>query len=279
MSRRRLNEKGAVLLFTFIIMASLTAVTVVFLLMISIQTKAIGYDIAGSKALWLAEAGLQKAIWNLMTPVASGGQGEDWTTVGTTESLGSGSYTMAVARWDFALAANGSSSSATSEQGSNTAANAIDGNDATYWESQNKPSPGNPQEIIITFPSSLTLNKVRFLVPSGLSQQRPKDYTWEVSADGINYTIVANVTNNNSLDVTNTFTAVSSVKYLKLKVTKTGGGSGGVIIATLEAIGAKITSTGAAFEMTRKIEQTAVVDDATQTAYNEKDWNEIVPAA
>lgn len=286
MRRRRLTEKGAVLLFTFIIMASLTAIAVVFLYMISIQTKSMGYDIASSKALWLAEAGLQKAIWNLMTPIANGGQGEDWTTAGTTESLGVGSYTVAVARWDFALAAHGSSASATSEQGTNVAANAIDGNDATYWTSVNQPTAANPEEIIITFPYTLTLNKVRFLIPSA-SDHSPRNYSWEVSADGVSYTTVVNVTNNSSPDVTDTFTAASNVKYLKLKITLVGlvvppqgvPGVPSVRIATLEAIGAKITSTGTAFEMNRKIEQTAVTDDATQTAYNEKDWNEIVPAS
>lgn len=286
MSRGRLTEKGAVLLFAFIIMSSLTVIAVVFLYMISVQTKAMGYDIAGSKALWLAEAGLQKAIWNLMTPSVSGGQGEDWTTAGTTESLGSGSYTMAVSRWDFSLAANGSSASATSEQGANIAASAIDGSGDTYWESTTQPTPSTPEEIVISFPYALTLNKVRFLTPS-VSDHAPRNYSWEVSTDGVNYTAVVNVTNNVGFDVTNTFSAVSSVKYLKLKVTSVGvvvpprgaPGTPRVTIAALEAIGAKITSVGTVSEMNRKIEQTVVADDATQTAHNEKDWNEIVPAS
>lgn len=286
MSRGRLTEKGVALLFTFIIMSSLTVIAVVFLYMISVQTKAMGYDIAGSKALWLAEAGLQKAIWNLMTPAGSGGQGEDWTTAGTTESLGSGSYVMVVSRWDFSLAANGSTASATSEQGANIAASAIDGSDGTYWESTTQPTPSNPEEIIITFPYAFTLNKARFLTPSS-SGHTPRNYSWEVSTDGVSYTAVVNVTNNVGFDVTNTFSAVSNVKYLKLKVTSVGvvvpprgpPGTPRVTIATLEAIGAKITSVGTVSEMSRKIEQTAVADDATQTAYNEKDWNEIVPAS
>lgn len=280
------NKKGAVLLFTFIIMSTLTAIAVVFLYMISIQTKARGYDISSSKALWLAEAGLQKAIWNLMTPAGSGGQGEAWTTAGTSESLGSGSYMMAVSRWDFALAANGSSASATSEQGTNTAGNAIDGSDDTYWESTTQPTPSTPEEIIVTFPYSLTLNKVRFFTPAA-SDHAPRNYSWEVSTDGVNYTAVANVTNNVGFDVTDTFSAVSNVKYLKLKVTSVGvvvpprgpPGTPRVTMATLEAIGAKITSIGTVSEMNRKIEQTVVADDATQTAYNEKDWNEIVPVS
>lgn len=279
------RQSGTALILTFIMLISLTAITIAFLYMTSVRVKVMGHDTASSRALWLAEAGLQKAIWNLMTPVGSGGQGESWITTGTTENLGDGNYAMAVERWDFALAANGSSASATSEQGSNTAANAIDGNDAAYWESVNQPTAANPEEIIITFLYALTLNKVRFLIPSA-SGHSPRNYSWQVSADGVNYTTVVNVTNNSSADVTDTFTAASNVKYLKLLVTSVGlvvppqgiPGVPRVRIATLEAIGSKITSTGTVSSLSRKIEQAVVADDATVTAYNQKDWNEIVPA-
>lgn len=279
------RQSGTALILTFIMLISLTAITIAFLYMTSVRVKVMGYDTASSQALWLAEAGLQKAVWNLMTPVGSGGQGEGWITTGTSENLGDGNYAMAVERWDFALAANGSSASATSEQGSNTAANAIDGIDATYWESVSQPAAANPEEIIITFPYTLTLNKVRFLVPSA-SDHSPRNYSWQVSSDGVNYTTVVNVTNNSSADVTDTFTAASNVKYLKLQVTSVGivvppqgiPGVPRVRIATLEAIGSKITSTGSVDSLSRKIEQAVVADDATVTAYNQKDWNEIVPA-
>ena len=268
------NRKGVVLILTFIIMTTLTAIVVAFLSMTSIQTKGAGYDIASHKAIWLAEAGLQKAIWNLKTPVGSGGQGEDWTTAGTTETLGNGSYTMVVDRWDFALEDNGSSASATSEQGGSTARKAIDGKNGTFWQGDT-PTVANPQDLIITFPYTLTINKVSFLAST--STRRPKDYSWQVSTDGINYASVLSIVNNTSLDVTNTFTAVSNVNYLKLRITANGGGSG-VRIATLEAIGSKITSTGIVSVMNRKIAQTVVADDATQTAADEIDWNEVVPA-
>lgn len=267
-------EKGMVLLLTFIMITALTAIVVAFLYMSSTQLKGSGYDVASNKALWLAEAGVQKAIWNLKTPVGSGGQGEDWTTAGTTETLGNGNYTMAVDRWDFALTANGSSASATSQQGGNGPAKAIDGSDGTFWQGDT-PTVANPQDLIITFPYTLTINKVRFLAST--SARRPKDFSWQVSTDGINYTSVLSIVNNTSLDVTNTFTAVSNVNYLKLRITANGGGSG-VRIATLEAIGSKITSTGIVSVMNRKVAQTVVADDATQIAADEIDWNEIVPA-
>lgn len=267
-----------VLLLTFIMITALTAIVVAFLYMSSTQLKGSGYDVASNKALWLAEAGVQKAIWNLKTPLGSGGQGEDWTTAGTTETLGNGSYTMVVDRWDFALAANGSSASASSESGGHKAEKAIDGKDDTRWESTNKPTPTNPEEIIINFPYTLTINKVRFFLTSDLLERRPKDYSWEISTDGINYTTVVSRTNNNDTDVTDEFSAASNVNYLKLKVTDIGTSKKGVVVATLEAIGSKITSTGTVDVINRKIEQTVIADDVTETAYDEIDWNEIVPA-
>ena len=272
------GQSGTISIFTFVVMLTLIAITVAFLYMISIRIKSSGLELASAQAFWLAEAGIQKAIWNLKTPVAGGGQGENWTTNGVTTNLEAGSYTMVVERWDFALATNGASATASSKQGSYVAANAIDGDDSTYWESQNKPTGGNPEEIIIHFPYTLTINKVRFLVPVGSSQQAPKDYTWEVSSDGINYTTVKDVKNNSNTDRTDEFSATTNVNYLKLNVTKIGGGSDGVRIATLETIGSKITSTGTVSVMNRKLVRTVVVDDATQTAAEEIDWNEIVPA-
>lgn len=275
------SETGTVLVPTFIVMLTLTAIVTGFLFMISIQTKGIGWDIPSSKAIWLAEAGFQKAIWNLKTPTGSGGQGETWTTNGTTESLGDGTYTMVVARYDFALAANGTSASDSPAQTNSTLgpSKAIDGDDSTYWESLNKPASNDPQDLIITFPYPLSINKVRFLATS--STNRPKDYEWAVSSNGSTYTAVVSVTNNSATDVTDTFATQSNVSYLRLQTTKVGSGNNSVRVATFEAIGSKITSTGTVSSFNRKIEQTVVADDGSpqnQVAYNEPDWNEIVPA-
>lgn len=275
------SETGIILVPTFIVMLVLVAIATGFLYMTSIQIKGIGWDLPSSRALWLAEAGVQKAIWNLKTPVGSGGQGENWTTTGTTESLGSGTYSMVVVRYDFALAANGASASDSPSQTSSSLApaNANDGSDSTYWESLQKPANNDPQDLILSFPYPLTVNKVRFLAAS--SNERPKDYTWGVSTDGSTYTTVVSVNNNNNTDVTDTFTASSNVNYLRLRTTKIGSGNNSVRIATLEAIGSKISSTGTVNSLNREIEQTVVTDDSSpqnQVAYNEPDWNEIPPA-
>jgi Tfp pilus assembly protein PilX len=269
------GKKGSVLLLTLIVMITLTSVVGAYLGFVRHSTRNTESQINDTQAIYLAEAGLQKAIWNLMRTVANGGQGENWTTAGTTENLGDGSYTMVAERWDWALADNNATASASSENASNVAANAIDGYDTTYWQSARKVTPGDPQEIIVSFPYTLTINKARFYLPSASSQQRPKAYSWQVSTDGISYTSVADNSNNGNTDVTDEFAAQSNVNYLKLAVTKTGGGSAGVIIATIEAIGSKITVTGTVGDNSREIEQTVAVDDASEEAYDQIDWNEI----
>ena len=268
-------DKGTALVLTLVVMIVLCSFVAAYLGCVRCSTISTGELIGDSKAVYLAEAGLQRAIWNLMRTTANGGQGESWTTVGTIEYLGEGSYTMVVERWDWALAANDSIASASSENGGNVAINAIDGSDVTYWQSASKPTPGNPQEIVVSFPYTLTINKVRFYLPSAFSQQRPKAYSWQVSTDGSSYTTVAGNTNNDDTDVIDEFAAQSDVNYLKLEVTKVGGGSDGVIIATLETIGSKITSTGTVDGVSRQIEQTVAVDDASEEAYDQIDWNEI----
>jgi len=272
------DKKGAVLLLTFIVMVVLFVLTVGFLSMVSYQAKASGQDMSSTKAVYLAEAGLQKAIWNLKTPVGSGGQGENWTTAGTTENLGDGSYTMEVQRWDWALAANGATASATSAETGHGADQAIDGSDLTYWESQTKPLPSSYESITVAFPYALTVNKARYVVPAGADQQRPKEYQWQVSTDGLNYTTVFSNANG-TMDETNEFAAQTNVNYLRLRVTKIGGGalSTGMKVATVEAIGSKITSTGTVDVLNREIEETVAVDDATQAAYGQIDWTENAP--
>ena len=188
---------------------------------------------------------------------------------------------MVVARQDFALAANGATASDNPAQTNSSIgpAKAIDGDNSTYWESLNNPSNVNPQSIIIAFPYPLTINKVRFIAPTATN--RPRNYTWAVSADGSSYTTVVTVTNNGSTDVTDTFSAQSNVSYLRLSVTREGSGSNKIRVATLEAIGSKITSTGTVAatgqNYTRTVIQTVVADDGSpqnQVAYYEPDWSE-----
>lgn len=278
-----MNRKGSVMVMTLATMLFLVSLAGAFLFAAGTFALHSGWEETDAKIFWLAEAGLQKAIWNLMTPAGSGGQGETWTTAGTTENFGDGSYTMGVSRYDFALASNGSSASDNPAQGNSSIgpAKAIDRNDSTYWESAGEPKNNSPQDMIIAFPYALNINKVRFLAPS--SATRPRDYTWAVSTDGgTNYTTVVTVNNNAATNVTNTFSVQTGVTHVRLRTTRDGQGNPkNVRVSTLEAIGSKITSTGTVTTggntYTRQVQQTVAADDASpqnQVAYYESDWQE-----
>ncbi|MBI3332823.1 MAG: discoidin domain-containing protein [Candidatus Omnitrophica bacterium] len=155
----------------------------------------------------------------------------------------------------------------------------MDGNGATFWESADVPTPGNPQFITVAFPYPLTINKVRFVAPN--QPTKPKDYSWQVSSDNVTYSTVAGAANNGAADVTDTFVAQPNVNYLRLRVTQPGSSRSRVRISTLEAIGSKVTSTGTISSggsaLTRKVTQTLVADDGSpesQKAYLEPDWSE-----
>lgn len=284
----KVAERGSILVLALALVILLVSLAGSFLYAAGIFVLNSGWEEADAKLLCLAEAGLQKGIWNLQTPVSGGGQGEGWTTAGTTENLGDGSYTMVVSRYDFALSSNGSTASATSSGSGHPASDAIDNSNSTYWQSGSVPTPSNPQELTITLPYTMTLNKVRFVVPSGSSSNRPRRYSWDVSSDNVTYTTVFDHTNtnNSSLDVTDTFSvadnpAAAEVRYLRLHVERTGSGSARVRIRTLEAIGAKITSTGTIAatgqNYTRTVVQTVVADDGSPesgVSYVQPDWSE-----
>jgi len=276
----RNSECGVVLILSFIILVTMASMVGTYLFTTSIVTKSAGFGEVDDKVIALAEAGLRKAVWYLMTPIPVG-RGENWTTAGTTESLGSGTYTMVVAGWNFALAANGSTASASSSSGGNPPSRAIDGNDTTYWQSRGGP----PQTITVNFPYTLTINKIRFLVPAGF--QTPRNYTWQVSPTGSTYTTIITVTNQppNIRDITHTFSitvnpAAAATRFLMLSVTalnNDGGGASRVRVATIQVIGSKITSTGTIGSLSRTVTQTVVADDGSpqnQVAFYEPDWVE-----
>lgn len=87
------DEKGSVLILTFIIMITLTAITVGFLNMTSTRLRGSAYDVASSKALWLAEAGLQDVIYRLKN---DSGYRNSPTAVNA--NLGDGSYSVSVSK-------------------------------------------------------------------------------------------------------------------------------------------------------------------------------------
>lgn len=91
------TKKGIILILTFIIMVALTSITIAFLYMTSIQTKNSGYNIASSKALWIAEAGIQRGIWLIEEGDWSTGFGSGQTRE-EEGSLGEGNYVVTASR-------------------------------------------------------------------------------------------------------------------------------------------------------------------------------------
>ena len=87
------NEKGVVLILTFIIMTALAAMVVAFLFMTSVQTRGTGYDISSAKALWVAEGGIQQVMYKLNTDSTYRA-----TPTTVNGNLGNGSYSVTVTR-------------------------------------------------------------------------------------------------------------------------------------------------------------------------------------
>jgi cytoskeletal protein CcmA (bactofilin family) len=88
--------KGFVLPLFLILITVLMAVvgSVTYLSTIGIQSA--GNKLEKHKALNIAEAGLNKAIWYLVTHPDEGGKGPEWRTGAFTEKFGGGSYTFAI---------------------------------------------------------------------------------------------------------------------------------------------------------------------------------------
>jgi Tfp pilus assembly protein PilX len=84
----RKNKKGIILILIFIIMATLSSVTLAYLYMISIRTRSSSRELASAQAFWLAEAGLSRARWEL----TDGGQAAGWGQADV--PLGAGTYTV-----------------------------------------------------------------------------------------------------------------------------------------------------------------------------------------
>lgn len=87
------TKKGVVLILTFIIMITLTTITVYFLYMTSFQLKGSAFDVRSSQAFWLAEAGIQDVLYQLKN---DSDYRDSPTTV--TGSLGQGSYSVTVSK-------------------------------------------------------------------------------------------------------------------------------------------------------------------------------------
>lgn len=81
---------------TFVILIAISALVLSFLFVVISRTQD-SYQIRRrEKAFYIAEAGIRKAIWALMTPAGLGGMGASWRPTNFSESLGDGSYSFSI---------------------------------------------------------------------------------------------------------------------------------------------------------------------------------------
>jgi len=95
MKKTALVKKGNLLL-TFILLVSVAAVFMSFFFVVNSRVRNLPLEKNRARAFNIAEAGIQKAIWNLATPTGLGGQGSAWRASGLTETFGGGQYTISV---------------------------------------------------------------------------------------------------------------------------------------------------------------------------------------
>ncbi len=100
------NQRGVVLILTFIIMVSLIVVASSYIFLVTYDTRNVGGQKSNVSAFYLAEAGLNKAIYYLLNTAPDSSTDSSWRTTaypavpgaGNTdpqqESLGGGTYTM-----------------------------------------------------------------------------------------------------------------------------------------------------------------------------------------
>jgi len=84
------NEKGQILIISFIFMMTILSIMAAFIFMTSARSKGFAYQAASVKSFWLAEAGLEEALYQLYDPGYDNYR--DNPTLITCDDLGSGSY-------------------------------------------------------------------------------------------------------------------------------------------------------------------------------------------
>ncbi len=84
------------LLVTFILLVALSLTVFSYLYFIGYRLKESGIRNSEIEAFYAAEAGLNKAVWYLATPIAQGGKGSSWRVTSSQEAFGRGRYYMTV---------------------------------------------------------------------------------------------------------------------------------------------------------------------------------------
>jgi len=88
--------KNGNILIVFILLVALSIIVTSFLFFIGGGLRGTTGTLNYVKALYIAEAGLNKAIWYFLTSPSQGGQGTTWKPSGFSESYGGGQYTFSI---------------------------------------------------------------------------------------------------------------------------------------------------------------------------------------
>ncbi|MFA5103776.1 MAG: polymer-forming cytoskeletal protein [Candidatus Margulisiibacteriota bacterium] len=81
---------------TLLIMLGLSFLLGAFLIVVIGRTTDSSQKKAREKSFYIAEAGVKKAVWSLMTPSGLGGKGTSWRPANFSESFGGGSYSFSI---------------------------------------------------------------------------------------------------------------------------------------------------------------------------------------
>jgi len=197
------KEKGAILLFVFVILVGLTGIVIAVLAIASYEIKSASTGLLNMQAFYIAEAGWAKARWALTTEEEAVGWSE------TDEAFGKGTYTVTTTDngdYTYTIVSEGyipddttpiarrrvteenipiggnlslsATTSASSEQGTNVASNANDGSTATKWRSDVR----NGSWLKLDFGSEKSINMVIIVGASKISsfsiQYSYNDVAW-----------------------------------------------------------------------------------------------------
>ena len=82
------DQKGVALLLVFILMVTLLGLVSSFLFMVAHQTRHSGGHLEDEKAFYVAQAGLRKAVWKMITPSPANWHysHSSWLPVGTSKT-------------------------------------------------------------------------------------------------------------------------------------------------------------------------------------------------
>lgn len=239
------TERGSALLTVFIVLVTLSSITLAFLNMVKDDIKRSGSEQADLKSYYVAEAGLAKARWALTTGGQAVGWGETDISFGagtytvTTTDNGDGTYTIIsegylptdtnpiakrrVTEKNIAAASSGltnlclgAAASASSSRGANVPSRAIDGSLSTWWQANGNPSPSSPQWLRVDLGSAKTFNRVVFTEPAGNTITA---YTIQYSSNGSSWTNVSSpVASKVGMVTTVNFTSVTR-RYHRIRIT------------------------------------------------------------